>query len=128
MMQSSYSDNCLCHYNIKILNLLDPELQLINTKPIFKNKLKESLSELKKFQVLSILLLEYKKKNNHKIFHSKAKVIANDSDINEAYKSMHQSIMKNSPSEDWFVETIVNISIKLFSVIISRNNSIEKCR
>ena len=24
MMQSSSSDNCLCHYNIKILNLYDP--------------------------------------------------------------------------------------------------------
>ena len=95
MMLSSYSDNCLCHYNIKILNLLDPELQLINTKPIFKNKLKELLSELKKFQVQSILLLEYKK-NGHKIFHSKAKVIASDSDINETFKSMHESIMKKS--------------------------------
>ena len=40
MMQSSSSDNCLCHYNIKVLNLFDPELQLINTKPIIKNKLK----------------------------------------------------------------------------------------
>ena len=40
MMQSRSSDNCLCHYNIKILNLSDPELQLINTKPIIKSKLK----------------------------------------------------------------------------------------
>ena len=28
MMQSSSSDNCLCHYNIKIFNLFNPELQL----------------------------------------------------------------------------------------------------
>ena len=32
MMQGSSSDNCLCVYNIKTLNLSDPELQLINTK------------------------------------------------------------------------------------------------
>ena len=46
-MQSISSDNCSCHYNVKILNLFDPELQLINTKTITKNKLKEFLNELK---------------------------------------------------------------------------------
>ena len=48
MMQSSSSDNCLYHYNIKVLNLSDPELKLINIKPILKSKLKELLSEFKK--------------------------------------------------------------------------------
>ena len=61
-MQSGSSDNCICHFNIKILNLFDPGLQLINTKPIIKNKLKELLSELKKFKIQSILVLDYKKK------------------------------------------------------------------
>ena len=61
-MQSGSSDNCICHFNIKILNLFDPELQLINTKPIIKNKLKELLSELKKFKIQSILVSDYKKK------------------------------------------------------------------
>ena len=51
MMQSSYSYNCLYHFNIKILNLFDPELQLINTERIIKNKLKELLTDLKKFKV-----------------------------------------------------------------------------
>ena len=36
MMQLSFSDNCLYHFNIKILNLFDLELHLINTKPIIK--------------------------------------------------------------------------------------------
>ena len=49
-MQSNSSGNCVHHYNIEILNLLDPELQLINTKPMIKNKLKELQSELKKFK------------------------------------------------------------------------------
>ena len=61
MMQSSSSDNCIYHYNIEIFNLFDSELQLINTKPIIKNKLKELLSELKKFKVQSMLFLKYKK-------------------------------------------------------------------
>ena len=40
-MQSNSSDNCVHHYNVDILNLFDPELQLINTKPVIQNKLKE---------------------------------------------------------------------------------------
>ena len=39
----------------------------------------------------TILVLDYKKRNNCKIFHSSAELIATDSDIIEALKSMHQS-------------------------------------
>ena len=52
------------------------------------------LIELKKFKVQKILVLEYQKRNDRKIFHSSTKLIANDSDIDEAFISMHQSIMK----------------------------------
>ena len=41
-MQSNFSDNCIHLYNVEILNIFDPELQLINTKPMIKNKLKDS--------------------------------------------------------------------------------------
>ena len=75
------------------MNLFDPELQLINTKPLIKNKLKELLSELIRFKVHTILVLDYKKKTILKIFHSSAKLIASDSGIDEAFKSMYQSIM-----------------------------------
>ena len=34
MMQSNSSNNCVHRYNIMILKLFDPELQLINTKPM----------------------------------------------------------------------------------------------
>ena len=40
-VQSNYSDNFIHHYNVEILNLFHPQLQLINTKPMIKNKLKE---------------------------------------------------------------------------------------
>ena len=93
MVQYNSSDNCVHHYNIEILNLFDPELQLINTKIMIKNKLNKLLNELKKFKVQVILVLKYKKKNDHKNFHSSAKLIASDLDIVEAFKSMHQSIM-----------------------------------
>ena len=46
-VQSNPSDNCLHHYNVEILNLFNPESQLINTKPGIKIKFKKFLSELK---------------------------------------------------------------------------------
>ena len=60
MTQSNSSDNCIHHYNVKILYLFDPELQLIKTKSLIKSKLKKLLSELKKFNVQTTLVLEYK--------------------------------------------------------------------
>ena len=56
IMPSNYSDNCVQRYNIEILNLFDPELQLqlVYTKPVIKNKLKELLSELRKFKVRTL--------------------------------------------------------------------------
>ena len=56
-----------------------------------------------KFKVQVILVLDYKKRNDRKILHSSTKLIASDSDIDEAFKSMQQSIMrkiKNEASED----------------------------
>ena len=120
-MQSNSSDNCVHHYNTDILNLFDPELQLINIKPMIKSKLKELLRELKKFKVQTILVLEYKKRNDQGIFHLNAKLISSDSDTDEAFKSMHQSIMtkiKNSASEDRIVIlTIVKRSTKIFECV-----------
>ena len=92
-VQSNSSDNCIHRYNVEILNIFDPELQLNNTKPMIKNKLKGLLSELKKFIVQKILVLDYKKRNDCKIVLSSTKLIASDSDIDEAFKSMHQGIM-----------------------------------
>ena len=76
------------------------------------------LSELKKFKVQKTFDLHYKKRNDSKIFHSSAKVIARDSDIDEAFKSMHQSIVtkiKNYACKDWIVlDLIIKHSIKIF--------------
>ena len=66
-VQSIFFDNCIHRYNAEILNLFDPELELINTKPVIKNKLKELLSGLKKFKVQTILDLDYKKRNDPKV-------------------------------------------------------------
>ena len=74
-VQSNSSDNCIHHYNVEISNLFDPELQLINTKSVIRNKLKELLNWLKKFKVQTLLVLAYNKRNDYKIFHSSAKVL-----------------------------------------------------
>ena len=50
MMQSNFFYSCVYYYTAEILHLFDPELQLINTKPMIKKTLKELLSELEKFK------------------------------------------------------------------------------
>ena len=80
--------------------------------------MKKLLSELKKYKVQTILALKYKKRNDSKIFHLNAKLIASDSDIDEAFKSMHQNIMaeiENSTSKYWTdIERIIKHGIKIF--------------
>ena len=67
-------------------DLFDPESHLIN-------KLKALLNELKKFKVQTTSVIDYKARNNCKIFHLSTKLIAFDSDIDGAFKFMHQSVM-----------------------------------
>ena len=58
---------------------------------------------MKKFKVKTVLILDTKKRNYCKIFHSNAKIIASDSDIDEAFISMHLSItaeIRNFTFED----------------------------
>ena len=86
-MQSNSYNNCIHQYNAEILNIFNPELQLINTKPMFNNKLKEFLNELKKFKVRIVLVLDYKKRNDLQVFDSSAKLIDTDSEIDKAFKS-----------------------------------------
>ena len=116
-VQPNSFDNCVYHYNVKILNLFDPEVQLINTKPVIKSKLKKLLNELKSLKFKAGLVLDYMKRNGCKIFHSSAKLIASDSHIHEAFKSMNQSIMKKkNASEDWIaLDVIVKHSIEIFN-------------
>ena len=99
---------------------------MINTKPSIKNRLKGLLSELKKFEVLTVLAYKnknenysaYKNKNDRQIFHLCTKLFASDLDIDAAFKSMHQSIItriKNYACENWIVlDAIIKHSIKIF--------------
>ena len=61
---------------------------------LFIITLKQLLIELKNFNVQAILVSDYKKRNNCKIFHSSAKVIANDSGIDEVFKMVLKIMTK----------------------------------
>ena len=88
---------------------------------MIKNKLKELLSKLKNFKVQTILVLDEKKRNDGRLLYSCTKLIAINSDIDEAFKSMNQSIMakiKNYAFKDWIVlDVIMKHSIKIFECL-----------
>ena len=76
-------------------------------------------SDLKKFKLQSTLALEYHKRNDLKIVHSSAELISSGSDIDEAFKSVLQSItvkIRNSAGKYWVVETTVKHDFKIFEV------------
>ena len=50
----------------------------------------------KKFKVQIVLVLDYKKRTDSQIFRLCTKLIASDLDIDEAFKSMNQSIIAKS--------------------------------
>ena len=101
-----------------ILNLFDPELQFIKTKAEIKNKLKVLLNELRKFKVGTVLVLDYKKRNDSQIFHSCTKLIASELGHDKAFKSIYQIIISKikHACENW----IILDSIIKHSVIIGR--------
>ena len=86
-----------------------------------KSKLKELLNELKKLKVQTVLVYDYKRRKRSQNLHSRTKLIVSDSDIDEAFKSMHQSIMtkmKNYTYEDWIsLSVITKHSIERFEII-----------
>ena len=85
---------------------------------MIKTKLKEFLSDLKKFKVQAVSVLDYKKRNDCKIFYSCTKLIASDSNIDVTFKSMHHPIItkiKNYACEDWITFIpIIRHSIQIF--------------
>ena len=101
------------------MNLLDPESQLINTKTIIKNKLKELLVELKKFKVLTILVGEYKKKTFVKSF---VRVLKQFLAIQTLMKHLNPCIKafwkkKSYDSEDWIaLDVILKYNIDILNV------------
>ena len=128
-VQSSSSDNYIHLYNVEILNLFDSELEHQDTESVIKKELKSFSVKFKKCKVQTVLVLGLKKRNDCKIFHPCTKLIASNSDIDKAFKSMYQSIMtkiKNYFCKDWIVlDKIVKYSMKM-SLSIRRKNGDNK--
>ena len=63
-------------------------------------------------------MLDYKKKKHRQICHSSTKLIASDSDIDESFKPMHQSVItkrKKYVYKDWTaLDAIIKHIIKVF--------------
>ena len=85
---------------------------------------------MKNFEFQTILILDYRKRNDGKIFHSSAKLITSDSDIDEAFKSMHQVIMKKKktcPCKNWIdLDIFIKHSILIFKDFYKENRYHEK--
>ena len=62
------------------------------------------------------------------IFDSSATLIANDPDIHEAFGSLNQSVMtkKKLIAKNGLLKQMWKMVLKLSSVVIDRNNGIEK--
>ena len=79
-------------YNVKILNSLNPELQLKDTESAFKNNLIGLLTELEGFEFVATPVLKFKKiqsddKALYNTFYlnSKAETILNENDIVDVF-------------------------------------------
>lgn len=88
---------------------------------------------MKKFKVLTTLVLECKKVDDHKTwhknFHSIAKLVFNDSeDIDKALRSMHQRVgtrIKNFLVKFILLKQLWNIVIRSMSASTDGNKSIK---
>ena len=67
--------------------------------------------------------MDYKKRNDRIMLHSIAKLTTGASDIDVAFKSMHQStktIIKSYDCKDWMIvsDVIIKHSINIFFVLV----------
>ena len=66
------------------------------------------------------MVLDYKKGNDCKIFLSSIKLIASDSEIDEAFKSMHQSIIRKMKSYACKDCIVLDVTMKYSNKIFER--------
>ena len=92
----------LSFYNVEILKSINPEQQLKDTESATERKLKQLLSELRGFKLVTTPALvlkniESEDKTKYDTFysHSKAERIINESDIDDVFKSIYTTIISN---------------------------------
>ena len=71
------------------------------------------------------MFLDYNQRNDGNIFHSRAKLIASNSDIDKTFKSIHQSIMtkiKNYTCKNRIdLDVIIKHGMKIFACQCKEN-------
>ena len=89
-------------YNVEISKSINPEQQLKGTESATERKLKQLLSELRGFKLVTTPALvlkniesEDKTKYDTFYLHSKAERIINESDIDDVFKSIYTTIISN---------------------------------
>ena len=89
-------------YNVEISKSINPEQQLKDTESATERKLKQLLSELRGFKLVTTPALvlkniESENKTKYDTFysHSKAERIINESDIDDVFKSIYTTIISN---------------------------------
>ena len=112
-------------YNVEIMNSFNPELQLKDTESAVRNLLKDLLTELRDFNLVVILVLQFKKierdeETKYSTFYSSSKVetVINESDIDDAFESIYNTIASNilNPLEnvlDRIIDSVVDHSINI---------------
>ena len=103
----------------EILNYFNSELQLKDAEFTIKNKLIDSLSELRGFKFVTTLVLEFKKieinnKTKYSSFclNSKSDAIINESNIDDALESIYVTIIwniKKIPGKGscWIIDSVI---------------------
>ena len=89
-------------YNAEILNSFNLELQLKDTESTLKSKLIELFTQIKGFKFVKTLVLVFiniESEDNTKVDNfyssSKAEVIINESDIDNVFQSVYNTIITN---------------------------------
>ena len=111
---------CASTYNVGILNSFNLEMQLKDTWSTIKSNLIKLLSQLKGFTLVTTFVLvfqktgsEHKSKYNNFYSSSKAEIIINESEIDDAFQSIYTTIITKirntlEKGSGWIIDSIVD--------------------
>ena len=112
-------------YNVEIFNSFNPETQLKDIESEIKSKLAELLTRLRGFKFVTTLVLVSKKiesKDETRYVHfyssSKAKIIINESDIENVFKLIYTTITANirkslGKGSRWIIDSVIGHTISI---------------
>ena len=104
---------------------MNSDIQLKDTYPAIKSMLIELLTQLKGFKFVATLVLVFKKVENEDktkydnfCSSSKAEIIINESDINDAFQSTYTTIITNTQKSlvkdsGWIIDSVIDHTISI---------------